>query len=86
VSFRVWRTRDFYGSAFKHGLSEADIKHALEHAIRIIDQDDESRLYLGAAANGGLLEVVTYPRPDGTELVVHAMKIRPSYAKLIPRD
>jgi hypothetical protein len=86
VNFRVRRMREFYGSAFRHGLAKADIKHALQHAIQIIDQDDGSRLYLGAASNGGLLEVVTYPRPDGFELVVHAMKMRPSYANLLPRE
>jgi hypothetical protein len=78
--------REIYGSAFKHGVSKVDIKHVLRHAIRIIDQDDGSRLYLGAATNGELLEVVTYPRPDGSELAVHAMKMRPRYANLLPRE
>jgi hypothetical protein len=79
--------REIYGSAFKHGVQRADIKHTLKQAIRAIDQDDGSRLYLvGAATNGELLEVITYPRPDGSELVVHAMKMRKSYANLIPRD
>jgi hypothetical protein len=86
VSFRVKEVREIYGSALKHGSSKADIKHALRHAIRIIDQDDGSLLYLGAAINGELLEVVTYPRPDGSELVVHAMKMRPRYANLLPRE
>jgi len=45
VSFRVRRMREIYGSAFKHGVSKADIKHVLRHAIRIIDQDDGSLLY-----------------------------------------
>lgn len=78
--------REFYGSSFKHGLGKADIKHVLKHAIRIIVQDDGSLLYLGAATSGELLEVVTYPRPDGSELVVHAMKMRPGYANLLPRE
>jgi hypothetical protein len=78
--------REIYGTAFKHGVSKADIKHVLRHAIRIIDQDDGSLLYLGAATDGELLEVVTYPRPDGSELAVHAMKMRPRYANLLPRE
>jgi len=78
--------REVYGSAFKHGVARKDIRHALTQAVRSIDQDDGSRLYLGAATNGDLLEVITYPRPDGSELVVHAMKMRKSYANLIPRD
>jgi len=86
VKFRVRRLREVYPSAFKHGVLEADIKHVLRHAIRIIDQDDGSLLYLGAAISGELLEVVTYPRPDGSELIVHAMKMRPSYANLLPSE
>jgi hypothetical protein len=78
--------REVYGSAFKHGVAKADIKHVLKHAIRIIDQDDGSLLYLGAAINGELLEVVAYPRPDGSEVVVHAMQMRPGYVNLLPRD
>ena len=86
MSFRVKRTREIYRTAFKHGITKADIKHVLRHATRIIDQDDGSLLYLGAATTGKLLEVVTYPRPDGSELVVHAMKMRPRYANLLPRE
>ena len=86
VRFQVKRMREIYPSAFKHGISKGDIGHVLKHAIRIIDQDDGSLLYLGAAASGKLLEVVTYPRPDGSELVVHAMKMRPGYANLLPRE
>jgi len=86
VSFRVRRMREIYESAFKHGVAKADIEHVLKHAIRIIDQDDGSLLYLGAGSNGELLEVVTYPRPDGSELAVHAMKMRPGYANLLPRE
>jgi hypothetical protein len=78
--------RDVHGSAFKHGITEADIRHALKHAIRVMDQDDGSLLYLGAATSGKLLEVVTYPRPDGSELAVHAMKMRRRYVNLLPRD
>jgi hypothetical protein len=78
--------REIYPSAFKHGVRRTDIDHVMKHPIRIIDQDDESLLYLGAATHGGLLEVVAYPRPDGSELVVHAMKMRPNYANLLPRD
>jgi hypothetical protein len=86
VSFRVKRMREIYPSAFKHGVTEADIKHALKHPIQIIDQDDGSRLYLGAGTDAELLEVITIPRSDGSELAVHAMKMRPRYANLLPRE
>jgi hypothetical protein len=86
VSFRVRRMLEIYDSAFKHGVAKADLKHVLKHPVRVMDQDDGSLLYLGAATNGELMEVVTYPRPDGSQLVVHAMKMRASYANLLPRE
>jgi len=50
----------------------------------IDDQDDDTRLYLGAARNGEMLEVVKVARDDGTELVIHAMRMRPKYKELLP--
>jgi hypothetical protein len=48
------------------------------------DQDDDTRLYLGPASDGEMLEVVTVVRDDGTELAIHAMKMRPKYKRLLP--
>lgn len=31
-----------------------------------------------------MLEVVTILRDDGTELAIHAMRMRPKYARLLP--
>lgn len=33
-----------------------------------------------------MLEVVTIAREDGSELVIHAMKMRRRYRRLLPRD
>lgn len=52
----------------------------------IDDQDDDTRLYLGLARNAKLLEVVTIVRDDGSELVIHAMKMRSKYRPLLPGD
>jgi hypothetical protein len=64
----------------------ADIEHAMRHPVRAVPQEDGTRVYLGPAMNAELLEVVTVLRPDGSELVVHAMKMRPKYATLLPRE
>lgn len=40
-------------------------------------------LYLGPARSADLLEVVTVVRDD-EELVIHAMKMRPKYRRLLP--
>jgi hypothetical protein len=78
--------REIYGSALKHGVSRSDIVHVLRHPMKVIDQDDETRLYLGAGRDGRLLEVITLPRADGSELALHAMNMRSKYANLLPRE
>ena len=50
----------------------------------IEDQDDDTRLYLGASTAGTLLEVVSIVREDGRELAIHAMPMRPKYQRLLP--
>jgi len=54
--------------------------------MAIDDQDEDTRLYLGPARNAELLEVVAIVRDDGSELAIHAMKIRPKYLRLLPGD
>jgi hypothetical protein len=61
-------------SAHKHGIADEDI------------EDDDTRLYLGPSRSADLLEVVTIVRDDGSELAVHAMKMRPKYRRLLPGD
>lgn len=77
---------EIHPSARKHGVADADIEHVVENAMSIDDQDDDTRLYLGPARNAELLEVVTIVRDDGSELVIHAMKMRPKYGRLLPGD
>ena len=54
--------------------------------MAIDDQPDDTRLYLGPARNADLLEVVTIMRDDGSELAIHAMKMRPKYQALLPGE
>ena len=71
-------------SARKHGVPDEDIEHAVQNALAIDDQDDDTRLYLGASRNGELLEVVSIVLEGGEELVIHAMTMRPKYRRLLP--
>jgi len=52
--------------------------------MAIEDQDDDTRLYLGPSRSAELLEVVTIVRDDGSELAIHAMRMRPKYRPLLP--
>lgn len=77
---------EIHSSARKHGVDDEDIEHAIENVMSADEQDDDTRLYLGPARNAELLEVVTIVRADGSELVIHAMKMRPKYRRLLPGD
>jgi hypothetical protein len=73
---------EIHPSARKHGIADEDI----EHAMAIEDQDDDTRLYLGPSRSADLLEVVTIVRDDGSELAIHAMKMRAKYQRLLPKE
>jgi hypothetical protein len=77
---------EIHPSARKHGVADEDIEHAVENAMSSDEQDDDTRLYLGAARDGDLLEVATVVREDGSELAIHAMKMRPKYLSLLPGE
>lgn len=67
-------------SARKHGITQEDISHALDHMVRYREQeyDGELRiLVIGPAPSGRLLEIVLVPADDPA-LVIHADVLRPS--------
>lgn len=56
-----------------------------ETAIAIDELDDDLALYLGAARDAAMLEVVSLLRTfDREDLVIHAMVMRTSYRRLLP--
>jgi copper oxidase (laccase) domain-containing protein len=75
---------EVHSSAGKHGIADEDIEHAVEHAMAIDDQNDDTRLYLGPSRSAALLEVVVIVRDDGPELAIHAMPMRTKYQRLLP--
>lgn len=59
-------------SARKHGIGDEDIEHAVEHALAILDEENDAGisqvLYLGWNRAGGvLLEVVVLHFDDGRD-------------------
>ena len=69
--------------ARKHGVADEDIEHATKLAMAIENQEDDTRLYLGPSRSAEPLEVVTIVRDDGSELAIHAMKMRAKYQRLL---
>jgi hypothetical protein len=51
--------------------------------MAIDDPDDDTRLYIGPARDAALLEVVTIPTVEGSELAIHAMRMRLKYRRLL---
>ncbi len=77
---------DIHRTARKHGISDADLRHAVEHALWVGDLEGGAPLrvlYLGPDRAGNLLDVVVIERDDGSELAIHAMKMRRGYRELL---
>jgi hypothetical protein len=74
---------EIHPSARKHRIADEDIRHAVDNAMSIDDQDDDTRLYLGPARSADLLEVVTIVRANDSELAIHAMPMRAKYRRLL---
>jgi hypothetical protein len=70
---------EIYRSARRHGIEDEDILHAVEHALAVGEQDDSNVLYLGPDRAANMLEVVAVTRDDGSEIVIHAMRMRAKY-------
>lgn len=73
-------------SARRHRIEDADIRHAITHAVLSDDIDPEPpvrRLHLGPDRSGNMLEVVTLHFDDGGVLAIHAMKMTKKYRRLM---
>jgi hypothetical protein len=74
---------DVHESACRHGIADEDIRHAVDNAMTIDDQENDTRLYLGPSRSAALLEVVTIVRAGRPELAIHAMLMRAKYRRLL---
>jgi hypothetical protein len=75
-----------HDSALKHEIDPSDAVHAAERAVFVADLDEDNparQLRLGFDASGRLLEVVVLRFDSGEELLIHAMKARRQYLKLL---
>ncbi len=69
----------FLRSAFKHGVAEDDIHHALRNEWFIADGDIV--IVVGPDTRGRLLEVGIRTEPDGETTVIHAMPARRKFLR-----
>jgi hypothetical protein len=79
---------DVHRSARKHGIADADSIHAAQRflvAYPLGDGEGPRReLRLRPDRAGNLVEIVVLLMDDGTEMVIHAMRMRPKYQDLLP--
>jgi hypothetical protein len=76
---------EFNDAAFKHGISERDIRRAVQNFIYddTFPGDGNKKLLLGFDTNARLLEVVYNVINERTVKVFHAMKCRKEYRALL---
>ena len=77
----------FNKTAFKHGISETDIRYAAGNAVYddIIDGYADKHLLLGFDNNGNLLEILYNIVDEYRINVFHAMKCRKAWQILADR-
>jgi len=79
---------EIHGTARKHGVADADIRHAVDHCLYQGEPDEDEPpwrvLYLGPDRAANLLEIVVLERDDGSELAIHAMKMQRKYEQRLP--
>ncbi|MDR1894270.1 MAG: hypothetical protein LBQ61_06205 [Spirochaetales bacterium] len=82
---------EFSPAAFKHGVSEANIRLVFDTAKYdgSIDEDDpdaeDKHLVIGFDRNANLIEVLYNVIANGRLRVFHAMKCRSAYIELLER-
>ncbi len=78
---------EIHRSAYKHGLGDGEIVHAIGHAVSVIDLDpaaDPPKVpAIGPDAAGNLLEVIWLELAGGARLVIHVMALRPVFWDLL---
>jgi hypothetical protein len=80
---------EIHRSARRHGIRDADIRHAADHAIVEVDLDADAdppkMLAIGPDRAGNLLEVIMLELADDQLLAIHAMSLRPVFYDLLPQ-
>jgi uncharacterized DUF497 family protein len=81
----------FSQSAFKHGLSEADIRWAIDTAkydgfLDDVEDAENKHLIIGFDRNANLIEVFYNILDEYTVRVFHAMKCRNAYKHLLRKE
>lgn len=69
--------------ARKHGITDADIDHAVRNAIRRVVMDEDLTMLIGPATSGALLELGVLDLDGEDPVVIHAMALRPTFYRFL---
>ena len=75
----------FNQSAFKHGVTEKDIRYAFAHAVfdHPVANEDDKNLLIGFDTNANMLEILYNVAGEQKINVFHAMRCRKAWRLLI---
>ena len=78
---------EIHKSAHRHGFTDEDVLHAVEHPVVVVDFDPGSNppkvLVIGPDRAGNMLEVIILLFNDDRSLAVHAMTLRKKFYRLL---
>jgi hypothetical protein len=76
---------EVHDSARKHGVTDDDLLHAVNHVLATEDagEDPDRWLVIGPDRAGNLLEVVVLTTVEGAEIAIHAMPMRAKFNRLL---
>lgn len=69
--------------ARKHDVADADIWHAIRHAMRRISMAEDLTMLIGPATDGALLEVGILDFDGDDPVAIHAMPLRRKFHKFL---
>ena len=79
---------EVHRSARRHGVNDAAIDHAVDHALVVVDLEPDADpprvLAIGPDQAGNLLEIIWLEFPDRVPIVIHAMPLRRTFYDLLP--
>jgi hypothetical protein len=65
-------------SARRHGVLDADMRHAFRHALWVHKLEEGFAMLVGPGRDGTFLEVGVV-NPGSGDVIVHAMRARPKF-------
>lgn len=81
---------EIHRSARRHGISDEEIQHVVDHAIVVVDLDEHDDppklLVIGPDGAGNQIEVIILDLADDRLMAIHAMPLRPTFHELLPGE